>query len=219
MDHQAAQDFQKNSRPRLVRGTMVTLELRPHESPAERRPAADLLPEVYAELRRLAAAMSDRLPPGQTLQPTALVHEAYLRLVRTKDPGWDGRRHFFGAAARAMREILIERARRLAAVKHGAAFERVSLDGALAVIEPPAEDVLALDEAIEKLEATKPHLAEIVMLRFYAGLSIDDTAGAVGRSASTVKREWRFARAWLARELGDGRCGPPLCDASELADG
>lgn len=181
----------------------MTLEVCPETPPPDRRPAADLLPGVYAELRRLAASMSTRLPPGQTLQPTALVHEAYLRLVRTKDPGWDGRRHFFGAAARAMREILIERARRQAALKHGGAFQRVELDGALAVIEPPAEDVLALDEAIKKLEAAKPHLAEIVMLRFYAGLSIEDTAGAVERSASTVKREWRFARAWLARELGD----------------
>jgi RNA polymerase sigma factor (TIGR02999 family) len=192
----------------------VTLEPRLETPPPDRQSAADLLPDVYAELRRLAASMSDRLPPGQTLQPTALVHEAYLRLVRTKDPGWDGRRHFFGAAAQAMREILIERARRLASLKHGAAFERVALDGALAVIEPPAEDVLALDEAIEKLQASKPHLAEIVMLRFYAGLSIDDVAGAIDRSASTVKREWRFARAWLARELGDARCGVP-----ELADG
>lgn len=179
----------------------MTIEVCPETPPPDRRPAADVLPEVYAELRRLAASMSTRLPPGQTLQPTALVHEAYLRLVRTKDPGWDGRRHFFGAAARAMREILIERARRQAALKHGGAFQRVELDGALAVIEPPSEDVLALDEAIKKLEAAKPHLAEIVMLRFYAGLSIEDTAGAVDRSTSTVKREWRFARAWLAREL------------------
>ena len=175
-------------------------EQRPEGTLAEKQPAAELLPEVYAELRRLAAAMSDRLPPGQTLQPTALVHEAYLRLVRTRDPGWEGRRHFFAAAAQAMREILIERARRQATLKHGGEFERIEIaEGDLAVIEPPAEDLLALDEAIEKLQATKPHLAEIVMLRFYAGLSIEDTADAVGRSASTVKREWRFARAWLAR--------------------
>ena len=193
---------------------MATPDMQPERSREAKRPAADLLPQVYAELRRLAASMSERLPPGQTLQPTALVHEAYLRLVRTKDPGWDGRRHFFGAAAQAMREILIERARRLASLKHGAAFERVALDGALAVIEAPAEDVLALDEAIEKLQAAKPHLADIVMLRFYAGLSIEDAAYALGRSASTVKREWRFARAWLARELGDARSGVP-----ELADG
>lgn len=197
----------------------MTRDTQPERSPEARRPAADLLPEVYAELRRLAAGMSDRLPPGQTLTPTALVHEAYLRLVRTKDPGWDGRRHFFGAAARAMREILIERARRQAAVKHGAAFERVALDGALATIEPPAEDVLALDEAIEKLQAAKPHLAEIVMLRFYAGLCIEDVAEAIGRSASTIKREWRFARAWLARELGDARRGVPELADAELADG
>jgi RNA polymerase sigma factor (TIGR02999 family) len=188
-------------------------EQRPEQTTAKKQPAADLLPDMYAELRRLAAAMSARLPPGQTLQATALVHEAYLRLVRGNDPGWEGRRHFFGAAAQAMREILIERARRKATTKHGGAFERVELGDGLAVIEPPADDLLALDEAIEKLEAAKPHLAEMVMLRYYAGLSIEETASAVGRSASTVKREWRFARVWLARELGaDPRPAAGPCD-------
>src|SRR6476646_131259 len=99
----------------------------PEEPPVEKQPAADLLPDVYAELRRLAAALSGRLQPGQTLQPTALVHEAYLRLVRNRDPGWEGRRHFFGAAARAMREILIEQARRKGALKHGGKLARVEL--------------------------------------------------------------------------------------------
>jgi RNA polymerase sigma factor (TIGR02999 family) len=169
----------------------------------ERQPAAALLPDVYAELRRLAASLSGRLQPGQTLQPTALVHEAYLRLVRDKDPGWEGRRHFFGAAARAMREILIEQARRKSSLKHGGASERVELVEGLAVIEPPADDLLALDEAIQKLQAAKPHLAEIVLLRYYTGLTFEETASVVGRSVSTIKREWRFARAWLTRQLGE----------------
>ena len=167
-------------------------------TPAEARPAAELLPEVYAELRRLAAALTTRLRPGQTLQPTALVHEAYLRLVGRRDPGWEGRRHFFAAAARAMREILIEQARRKRSRKHGGGARRVELREGLALIEPPADDLLALDEAIGQLQAEKPNLAEIVLLRYYSGLSVEETAAVVGRSVSTVVREWRFARAWLA---------------------
>jgi len=165
-------------------------------------PAAELLPKVYAELRALAAALTSQLQPGQTLQPTALVHEAYLRLVRGQDPGWEGRRHFFGAAARAMREILIEQARRKAAVKHGGHGRRVELAEGLAVIEPPAEDVLALDEAVQQLQEQDPRLAEIVLLRYYTGLSIEETAEVIGASLSTVKRDWRFARSWLAQRLG-----------------
>jgi RNA polymerase sigma factor (TIGR02999 family) len=167
----------------------------------EMRPAAELLPVVYAELRRVAAALALRLPPGQTLQPTALVHEAYLRLVGDRDPGWNGRRHFFGAAARAMRNILVEQARRKGAHKRGGGARRVELTEGLAIIEPPAEDLLAVDEAIQKLQAEKPHLAEIAMLRYFAGLSADETAAALGVSASTIAREWRFARAWLARAM------------------
>src|SRR5438552_11905654 len=145
-------------------------------SEPEMQPAAELLPVVYAELRRLAVALSGKLPPGQTLQPTALVHEAYLRLVGNQDPGWNGRRHFFGAAARAMRDILVEQARRKGAHKHGGGSRRVELTEGLAVIEPPADDILAVDEAILKLQAEKPHLAEIAMLRYFAGLSTDETA-------------------------------------------
>src|SRR5215471_7720348 len=111
----------------------------------ENRPAAELLPEVYAELRHLAAALTGKLQPGQTLQPTALVHEAYLRLVKNRDPGWAGRRHFFGAAAQAMREILIEQARRKHSRKRGRGAHRVELSEGLALIEPPADDLLALD--------------------------------------------------------------------------
>ena len=167
-------------------------------TPQENRSAAELLPEVYAELRRLAAVLTVKLQPGQTLQPTALVHEAYVRLVRNQDPGWEGRRHFFGAAARAMREILIEQARRKDSRKRGGDARRVELSEGLALIEPPADDLLALDEAIEQLRAERPHLAEVVLLRYYTGLSVEETAEVVGRSVSTVTREWRFARAWLA---------------------
>src|SRR5215813_1061074 len=142
------------------------------QGPHEARPAADLLPTVYDELRRLAAALTHQLRPGQTLQATALVHEAYLRLVGDADPGWEGRRHFFGAAARAMRQILVEQARRKGGHKHGGRGRRVELGEGMAYIEPPADDLLALDEAIQKLQAEEPRLAEIVMLRYYAGLSV-----------------------------------------------
>src|SRR6516164_8599259 len=167
----------------------------------EAQPGGELLAQLYTELRSLAGVLTVRLKPGQTLQPTALVHEAYLRLVRNQDPGWEGRRHFFGAAARAMREILIEQARRKDSRKHGGGARRVELSEDVALIEPPADDLLALDEAIGQLQAEKPHLAEVVMLRYYAGLSVEETAEVVGRSVSTVTREWRFARAWLAGRL------------------
>jgi RNA polymerase sigma factor (TIGR02999 family) len=173
----------------------------------ETQPAAELLPTVYAELRRLAAALTGQLPPGQTLQPTALVHEAYLKLVRDHDPGWEGRRHFFGAAAQAMREILVDQARRKASLKRGGEGQRVELTEGVALIEPPADDLLALDEAIRQLQTAEPRLAEIVLLRYYTGLSVEETADVVGRSVSTVTREWRQARAWLAGRLGPGAAG------------
>jgi RNA polymerase sigma factor (TIGR02999 family) len=173
-------------------------------TPVPHQPAGELLPVVYAELRRLAAALTGKLQPGQTLQPTALVHEAYLRLVRNQDPGWEGRRHFFGAAAQAMREILIEQARRKGSRKHGGNVRRIELSDGLALIEPPADDLLALDEAIERLRTEKPHLAEIVQLRYYTGLTVEETADVISRSVSSVTRDWRFARAWLAGQLGEG---------------
>jgi RNA polymerase sigma factor (TIGR02999 family) len=180
----------------------------------EAQAAAELLPAVYAELRRLAAALTGQLPPGQTLQPTALVHEAYLKLVRDQDPGWDSRRHFFGAAAQAMREILVDHARRKASLKRGGTGRRVELLEGVALIEPPADDLLALDEALQQLQAEEPRLAEIVLLRYYAGLSVEETAGVVGQSVSTVTRQWRQARAWLAGRL-DAGAAP---DAAEKAD-
>jgi RNA polymerase sigma factor (TIGR02999 family) len=163
-----------------------------------------LLPVLYAELRRLAMTLTSRLTPGQTLQPTALVHEAYLRLVRHEDPGWEGRRHFYGAAARAMREILIEQARQKGSAKHGGQVRRLDLTEGMAWIEPPSSDLLALDEAIQQLRAEDAYLAEVVELRYYSGLSVEETASLVGVSASTLTRDWRYARAWLARRLDRG---------------
>jgi RNA polymerase sigma factor (TIGR02999 family) len=188
---------------------MATPEQQEPEAP---RPAADLLPAVYDELRRLAAALTHKLRPAPTLQATALVHEAYLRLVGDHDPGWQGRRHFFGAAARAMRQILIEQARRKASHKHGGQGQRVEVAEGIAYIEPPADDLLALDEAIQKLQAHKPHLAEIVLLRYYTGLSVEETAAVLGASVRSVYRDWRHARTWLALELGED-------PAAEIGDG
>ena len=165
--------------------------------PDDRRGSESLVADLYHELRRAAAGLTAKLPPGQTLQPTALVHEAYLRLTRAGDPGWDDRRHFFGAAAQAMREILIEQARRKGAAKRGGAAERVPLDDGLAWVEPPADDLLALDEAIEALKAEDARAAELVHLRYYAGLTLEETAEVLGTSVSGVQREWRHARAWL----------------------
>jgi RNA polymerase sigma factor (TIGR02999 family) len=185
------------------------------DSPAdEARAAAELLPALYTELRRLAAALTARRGPGQSLTPTALVHEAYLRLVKGQDPGWQGQRHFFGAAARAMREILIEQARRKARLKRGGGGHRVELAEGLAWIEPPADDVLALDEAITQLQAEDARLAEIVMLRYYSGRPVEETAHVLGVSVSTLTRDWRYARAWLAGQLG--QAGAP--GGAEAAD-
>jgi RNA polymerase sigma factor (TIGR02999 family) len=175
----------------------------------EPRPAADLLPAVYDELRRLAAVLTRQLRPGQTLQATALVHEAYLRLVGEQDPGWQGRRHFFGSAARAMRQILIEQARRKGSHKHGGHGKRVELGEGIAFIEPPADDLLALDEAIQKLQAEQPHLAELVMLRYYTGLTVEETAAVLDQSVRTVYRDWRHARTWLALELRENPVPEP----------
>jgi RNA polymerase sigma factor (TIGR02999 family) len=168
------------------------------------RAAADLLPMVYDELRVLARHHLARAAPGNTLQPTALVHEAYMRLVGSGDPqeagGWEGRRHFFGAAANAMRNILVDQARRKAAAKHGGGRIRVEGgEGDIAdlPIAPPAEDLLALEEALSELERADPRQGEIVSLRFFAGLTAEQTAKAMGISLSTVEREWRFARSFL----------------------
>ncbi len=169
--------------------------------------AADLLPLVYEELRALARARLAKTPPGNTLQPTALVHEAYLRLIGDADPGWDSRGHFFASAARAMRDILVDQARRKAAVKHGGDRKRVDADEhAIAdrdtpIFDQPAEDMLALDEALRKLEHEDPRKAQVVMLRFFAGLTNAQIAAALAVSEPTIERDWRFARAYLQAEM------------------
>src|SRR5262245_13868420 len=160
--------------------------------------AADLLPLVYDELRQLAAARMAAESPDQTLQPTALVHEAYLRLVGPADGlRWDGRGHFFAAAAEAMRRILVENARRKRTHKHGGECRRVELTDVPA--EPDVEDdrLLALDAALTRLAAEDPVAARVVELRHFAGLSIEDAAAALGLSRATAYRHWTYARAWL----------------------
>ncbi len=159
--------------------------------------AADrLLPVVYDRLRRLAQQMMAREKPGQTLQATALVHEAYLRLLGD-DSSWDDRRHFYAAAARAMRRILVERARRRERIRHGGGRKRVDLDDVSAVAEPESVDLVALDEVLRRLEKEEPRAAQVVMMRFYSGLSEADAAEALDISVRTVWRDWNFARAWL----------------------
>jgi len=168
------------------------------------RVAADeLLPLVYAELRRLARARMARLRPGQTLQPTDLVHEAYLRLVSKEDPGWANRAHFFAAAAEAMRRVLIDRARRAMRDKHGGGHLRVTLSnvGVGVGVQPRPEELLALAAALRRLEGLDPRMAEVVKLRYFAGLTQEETAVAVGISRRTVNRLSAAARAWLATEL------------------
>jgi RNA polymerase sigma factor (TIGR02999 family) len=172
--------------------------------------AADqLLPLVYAELRRLAAAQLAREAPGHTLQPTALVHEAYLRLVGPADEGrWNSRGHFFGAAAQAMRRILVESARRKQRAKHGGELQRLDLEEHDIPVTPPPEELLALDEALARLAAEDADAARVVDLHFFAGLSIDEAAEALGVSRATAYRQWAYARAWLRCELG-GEGNPP----------
>lgn len=167
--------------------------------------AADqLLPMVYEELRSLAAARIAQEKPGQTLQATALVHEAYVRLVGGKQDEWNGRGHFFGAAAEAMRRILVERARRRLAVKHGGGLNRQDLDIEIAADGPSnLGRVLAIDEALDKLDRADHQAAELVKLRYFAGLSLQEASAALSVSPRTADRLWAFARSWLLHELGD----------------
>ena len=174
--------------------------------------AADrLIPLVYDELRALAGAQLAREPDkgGVTLTPTALVHEAYVKLVGGANLGWESRRHFFGSAARAMRQVLVDRARRHKDLKHGGRMGHVSLEDEQLGAEPAPGQTLALDKALTELEARDPRQAEIVLLRYFAGLSIEQTAQAMGLSPATVKNEWAYARAVLRRALSrDGGDGP-----------
>jgi RNA polymerase sigma factor (TIGR02999 family) len=170
--------------------------------------AADrLLPVIYAELRKLGRSLMAKLPPGNTLQPTALVHEAYIRLVGTEDPGWNSRGHFFAAAARAMRRILIEQTRRKRLNKHGGGRKRLNTHEIDIPIETPSEDVIALDEALENLRRRDQRKCDVVMLRYFAGLTIEETAKVLNISEPTVERDWRFARALLHAQLAPGWSG------------
>jgi len=163
---------------------------------------AALVPLVYDELRRLAASYLRRERPGQTLQATALVHDAYLRLLQDSQLSWQNRAHFFGIAARSMRQILIERARSRHAAKRGGHQVRVTFDPGLIVAGREPLDFEALDDALTRLGALDPDLARVVEVRFFGGLSIEETAEAMGISPATVKRRWTLAKAWLARDLG-----------------
>ena len=165
--------------------------------------AAELLPLVYEELRRLAAGKMARENAGLTLQPTALVHEAWLRLGGDEQPTWENRAHFFGAAAEAMRRILVERARRRFRQRHGGGQERVDLDELeiAAPTDDDDEDLLAMHDALDRFAAFDPEKAEFVKLRYFVGLSLEETAGALGVSLTTAKRWWQYARAWLKVEM------------------
>lgn len=166
--------------------------------------ADELLPLVYEELRRLAAHKMSREPAGQTLQATALVHEAYIRLVDSKAQNWNSRTNFFVAAAEAMRRILIENARRKQRLKRGGHQEKVNLDDVDLAIEEPAEDIVALDEALEKLSLEDSAKATLVKLRYFAGLTTTQAANMLGISQATAERYWSYARVWLFYELKKG---------------
>lgn len=175
-----------------------------------RHSSEELLSLLYDELRRLAAAQMARERPGQTLQPTALVHEAWLRLVISKscghEPDWDDRRHFFAAAAEAMRRILIEKARQKKRIKHGGGLERVKFDEANVAAMMPSDQLLAVDDALQGLEQADPEAAQLVKLRFFAGLTHEKTCETLGISRRAADRLWAFGRAWLFEALRREHC-------------
>lgn len=170
--------------------------------------ASRLLPLVYEELRELAHRRMAKESPGLTIQATALVHEAYLRLVGDENLRWENRGHFFAAAAEAMRRILVERARKYRGLKHGGGRNRVSLEpDSLPGNDDPTADILPLDEALTRLEAKDKLRSDVVKLRYFAGLTIEQTAESLGISTATVERYWTFARAWLRTEMSGDRHG------------
>jgi RNA polymerase sigma factor (TIGR02999 family) len=167
--------------------------------------AEELLPLIYGELRKLAAARLAQEKPGQTLQATALVHEAYLRLVDVdRIQKWDSRGHFFSAAAEAMRKILIDLARKKQRVKHGGDRHRVDLNSAISTDKMSVDDLLAIDEALDRLAQKSPEKAQLVKLRFYAGMSLPEAAQSIGISLATAERYWTYAKCWLYAQLQDG---------------
>jgi len=164
--------------------------------------ANQLIPLIYAELRRMAGAYMQRERPGLTLQPTALVHEAYMRLVDGQQGPWQNRAHFFAIAAHTMRQVLVDHARRRQAGKRGGAGARkVAMDVDLLIAPDRLEDIIAIDEALERLAAIDPRQSRLIELRFFVGLNVEEVAEVMGISPITVKREWRSAKAWLHREL------------------
>jgi len=164
--------------------------------------AADqLLPLVYDELRRIAAYKMAQEAPGHTLQPTALVHEAWLRLVGDGNPKFQGRAHFFGAAAESMRRILVDLARRKRSLKRGGGAERQELHESILVLSAPPDELLAIDEALGKLETEDPPAAELVKLRYFVGMTMEEAASALGLAPRTAERLWTYAKVWLRREL------------------
>ena len=198
----STQSPRSSSRERADEVTRVLTLIRGGDKDA----ASELLPLVYKELRSLAHRLMAREPPGQTLQPTALVHEAYLRLLGDSST-WENRGHFFAAAAIAMRRILVERARRRRAIRHGGGRRRVSFDERVLPPDPKDAELLAIDEALSRLEAHDQRASRVVHLRYFAGLGIEEISELMGVSTATVSRDWTYARAWLRREITGGRKG------------
>ncbi len=184
-------------RPELVTGILNALE------GGEPQVSDELLPVLYQELHKLAYSLMAQFPPGVTLQPTALVHEAYLRIGPGMSPGWNGRGHFFGAAARAMRQILVEQARRKATPKHGGNLQKMNVDPDLIPFDNGDVDILALDQALDELATVNERQLQVIQLRYFTGLSIPETAQTLGISESTVERDWRFARVFLRYRLNE----------------
>jgi RNA polymerase sigma-70 factor (ECF subfamily) len=166
--------------------------------------AAELVPLIYAELHQLAASCMRRERPGHTLQATALVNEAYIRLLGQREVDWQNRSHFFGIAAQVMRRVLLDYARKHHAAKRGGPHEKFRIDEALLVSDDQLEAVLSIDESLSRLEKIDPRQSRVVELRYFAGLNVEQTAVALGISTATVKREWQFAKAWLQREMDRG---------------
>jgi RNA polymerase sigma factor (TIGR02999 family) len=171
----------------------------------DRGALARLLPLVYAELRRVARNYLRREAPGQTLQPTALVNEAYLRLVQIRQITWQDRAHFFAMCSRLMRQILVDAARARRFAKRGGGVMRLTFDEELFPADAPVPAIVALDDALKALEQSDPRKCRVVELRFFAGLSVEETAVVLDVSTDTVSRDWKFAKSWLFRELRDGR--------------
>ena len=186
--------------PKQIIMSDVTLILQEIER-GGKKTSEELIPLVYEELRRLAAVRLATEPAGQTLQPTALVHEAWMRLVGGQAQTWENRAHFFAAAAEAMRRIMIERARRKSRIKHGGGQERVNIEKIDIAVALPDEKVLLVDEALERLEKEDPETAQIVKLRFFGGLNNDEIAKITGKSGRTIRRQWDYAKAWLFKRM------------------